>query len=44
MSAEDIRAVSGIDRIIPMLDERPLMVSKATKAVENMWRNDSSRA
>ncbi len=31
----DIRAVSGIASIIPILDERPLIVSNATKAVEN---------
>ena len=32
---DEIKAVSGIVSIIPMLDESPLIVSSAIKAVEN---------
>ena len=35
--AEEIKAVSGIERTIPILEEIPLIVSSATKAVENRW-------
>ena len=35
ISAEEIKAVKGIANTIPILDDRPLMVSRATKAVEN---------
>ena len=35
IKVEEINAVSGIDRIIPMLAEIPLIVSRAIKALEN---------
>lgn len=35
ISTEEINAVSGIASIIPILAEIPLIVSNATKAVEN---------
>ena len=35
ISAEDMNAVNGIASIMPRLDERPLIVSSETKAVEN---------
>ena len=36
ISEDEMNAVSGIASTIPMLDEMPLMVSMAIKAVENM--------
>jgi len=35
INAEEIQAVSGIARTMPMLAEMPLIVSSETKAVEN---------
>ena len=43
-TAEEIHAVSGIARTMPMLAEMPLIVSSETNAVENRWGNVRLRA